>query len=257
MLCRSPAALGSLAMLAVLAGCVGPKPAPYNPFKVPREQFFGTLKVVAVAPIRAPTDLENPDPVKARFAATVEQLLRDAGLKVIPGAEVGPVLDAVLAERGGIFDPVTGRADPVKAKAVRDENMRRLKERFGADALLRADIRVVNARLDHDVAYWDGVTEQAGTGFWKQFLTGSHSGRVPALSFVVVLVGADGTELYAKAGGLRVLARIGIGGKSETIPHADLFADEARNGEAVQIALGPLLGLEPTAANDRPSGQQP
>jgi hypothetical protein len=250
------AQLACLALLALLAGCAGTKAVPYDPFKVRRDLFFDSLKVVAMAPIRVPPDLENPDPVKGRFAATVEQRLRDAGLKVIPPSEVGPVLDAVAAERGGIYDPVTGKSDPAKTKAVGDEILRRLKERFGVDALLRTDIRVVHARLDHDVARWDGATEKAGTGFWKQVLTGTHSGRIPALSLVVVLVRADGTELYVMAGGLRVLSHIGIGGAHEVIPHAELFADEARNAEAVAIALDPLLGSSPRATSEPAAGKE-
>ena len=237
-----------LAALVTLVACAGAPVVPYDPFKVPRDQFRDSLKVVALAPIRAPSDMENPEPIKARFAATVEARLRDAGLRVIPGVEVGPVLDAVDAELGGVFDPVTGKANEAKVKAVREEGARRLKDRLGADAVLRADIRVVMARLDHDVARWDGVTDQAGAGFWKQFLSGTHSGRIPALSFVVRLVRADGTELYANAGGLRVIQRIGMGGKIEPVPQAEFFAEEGRNAEAIRIALEPLLGPPVPAA---------
>jgi hypothetical protein len=48
--------------------------------------------------------------------------------------------------------------------------------------------------------------------------------------------------LLAKAGGLRILGRLNARGKAETIPQAELLADEKRNAQALSIALDPLLG---------------
>lgn len=241
---RSAALLAGLAL--ALGACASQKvQAPYDPFKVPRERFYGSLRTVALAPMRTPTDLEDADAVRAKLLGLVEARLRAAGLKVIPPAEVGPVLDEATAKGGGIYDPVTGKLDEAKAKAAKQVALAELREHHGADALLRVDLRVVSARLERDVATWDGATEQAGTGFWKAFLVGSHSGRVPALSLLAWLTAADGTELYAKAGGLRVLGRVNAKGQQERIPHAELFADEARNASAVALALDPLLGTAP------------
>lgn len=237
------------ALLAVGATACSPTAAKrYDPFRVPRERFYGSLKVVALAPVRAPSDLENADEVKARFTATIEARLREAGLRVIPPSEVGPMLEAATAAQGGLFDPVTGKMDEAKAKAAKATALSQLREKLGADALLRTDLRVVSAPLDHDVARWDGVTDQASTGFWKTFLAGSHSGRIPALSFVAWLSGVDGSDLYANAGGLRVLVKVNARGEQVRIPHAELFADEIRNANAVAIALGPLLGIAPATS---------
>jgi hypothetical protein len=242
----------ALLVAALAAGACAPKLVPHDPFKVPRERFYGSLKAVALAPMRAPSDLEDAETVKARFTATVEARLRGAGLKIVPPAEVGPVLDAAVAAQGGIYDPFTGKLDQVKASAAKRTAVAQLRERYGADALLRVDLRVVSARLDHDVASWDGVTESAGIGFWKA------SGRLPALSIVAWLTGADGTDLYSNAGGLRIIQRLDAHRQMVKVPQAELFADEARNARAVSLALDPLLGTPaqpPTpSAEAKPGG---
>jgi hypothetical protein len=192
-----------------------------------------------------PPDLQDPEPVRAKFIGLIEEQLKGVGLRVIPPATTGPVVEGIVAEKGGVFDPVTGKVDEAKAKAVVEEAVRRVRTQLGADALLRPYLRVVSARLDHDAARWDGATEYAGTGFWKRMLVGTHSGRVAALSVVVRLEGGDGRLLYANAGGLRVISRVDAGGKFEPIPRAELFGDEERNVGAVHLALDPLLTGNP------------
>lgn len=228
-----------LALLS-LAACVPPA-AKYDPFRVPRESFYGSLKVVALAPLKVPKDLEGAEDVKARFTSTLEARLAEAGLRVVPAEEVGPVIDAAESAQGGVFDPRTGEFDKAKAAEARKDALAQLRTKHGADVLLEAGIRVVRARLDHDVARWDGVTDSAGTGFWKAFFVGSHSGHIPALSFVVWLHGADGQLLYANGGGLRVLVKVNARGEQVRLEHDELFADEARNTNAVRLALDPLL----------------
>jgi hypothetical protein len=230
------------ALSIVVAGCAGGRTAQHNPFKVPRESFYGSLRVVALAPLRVPSDLENPEQVRRKFEVMVAQELRSSGLEVVPPAQVGPLLDAARAAAGPLFDPNTGKPVEAKVKALNEDMLRRVKTSFGADALLWQDLRVVMARLNHDTAAWDGVFEPAGTGFWKRVVSGTHSGSIPALSLVVHLVRVDGTDLYANSGGLRVISRVGMGGQIERIPQVELFADEARNTTAVHLAVDPLLG---------------
>jgi hypothetical protein len=232
----------AVATSVALAGCAGARPAPFEPFKVARDAFYPSLKVIALAPLRVPSDLENPDPVRRKFAEMIEHELRSSGLQVVVPAEVGPVLDAARADAGPLFDPATGKPIEAKVKALNEDVLQRVKARFGADAVLWVDLRVVMARLDHDTAAWDGVFESAGTGTMKRLVSGTHSGRVPALSLVAHLVRVDGTELYANTGGLRVISRVGMGGAVERVPRDELFADETRNATAVHLVVDPLLG---------------
>jgi len=245
--------LRAATMLALaLPACVPPA-AKYDPFRVPRETFRDSLKVVALAPLRTPDDLEDAENVKARFAASLEARLAAAGLRVAPPSVVGPVLEAAKSAKGGFFDPKTGKFDEAKAAEARKEALAQLRASHGADALLQAGLGVVRAPLSQDVARWDGVTESVG-GFWKSFFVGTHSGYVPALSLIVWLHGADGQILYANGGGLRVLVKVSARGEQTKIPHAELLADEARNANAVHLAIDPLL--EPPAQPPAPASSE-
>jgi hypothetical protein len=62
---------------------------------------------------------------------------------------------------------------------------RELKGKFNIDALLFSDLGIVGAKLDHDQAKWDGVSQGAGKKTFLKALIGvSHDGAVPALSDV-------------------------------------------------------------------------
>src|SRR3954465_15587363 len=225
------------AAIAIAACACGSTQKPYNPFKVPRQSFYPALKTVAVAPVRLPSDLEDPEPVRALFASTIAARLKNAGIAVVPATVAGPIIEEKMKGAGAIFDPTTGQPDEAKVKALNAAIGRELKERFNADALLTPTIRVVNAALAHDQAHWDGAKEGAGS-FWKA-LMGTHSGSIRALSLVIVLADPEGRLLYANGGGIQVLGHLTMGGAVERRPRSELFADGDRNENAVHIALDP------------------
>src|SRR5438552_8666108 len=99
----------ALQVSAIVACACGSTQKPYNPFKVPRESFYPALKTVALVPVRLPSDLEDPEPVRALFAGSIEAKLKKAGNSVAPGSDVGPIIEAKLKESGGMFDPTTGK----------------------------------------------------------------------------------------------------------------------------------------------------
>jgi hypothetical protein len=231
----------ALQVIAIVGCACGSTQKPYNPYIVPRESFYPALKTVAVAPVRLPSDLEDPEPVRALFASAIAAKLKNAGFAVVPPTDAGPIIEEKTKEAGGIFDPTTGKPDEAKVKALNAAIGRELKARFNADALLTPSIRVVNAALSHDQAHWDGATEGAGKGgFWKA-LVRTHSGSIRALSLVVVLADPEGQLLYAKGGGIQVLGNVTMGGEFERRPRSELFGDSDRNENAVHIALDPLV----------------
>jgi hypothetical protein len=193
----------ALQVIAIVACACGSTQKPYNPFKVPRESFYPALKTVAVAPVRLPSDLEDPEPVRALFASAITAKLKNAGIAVVPATDAGPIIEEKMKEAGGIFDPTTGKPDEAKVKALNAAIGRELKARFNTDALLTPSIRVVNAVLSHDQAHWDGATEGAGKGgFWKA-LVRTHSGSIRALSLVVVLADPEGHSCTRRAAASR------------------------------------------------------
>src|SRR4051812_43118273 len=106
-----------LGAIAIAACACGSTQKPYNPFKVPRESFYPALKTIAVAPVRLPSDLEDPEPVRALFTSAIVARLKNAGITVVPGADAGPIIEGKAKEAGGIFDPTTGKMDEAKVKA--------------------------------------------------------------------------------------------------------------------------------------------
>jgi len=230
----------SLGVGLLLAGCAAK--VPYDPFRVSREQFYPKLKVVAMAPMSAPRDLEDPDPATKKLVTLIESQLRAAGLVVIGPDETEVVWDSISSQMGGFFNPMTGEPDEVKAKTLRTQVYRELRAERSIDAMLFPAIVVVSAKLQSDHASWDGTSQGAGKGkFWKALLGVSHSGTIPALSLLVILSDTADTDLYVNAGGIELLAKVSANG-IVPVPREELFLDEERLDKAVRLALDPLLG---------------
>ena len=237
---RRSIGLVTLGAALVLGGCAAK--VPYNPFKVDRAEFYPRLMVVALAPMGAPRDFEDPTSATDRFMRLMEVQLRDAGLTLIPADTSRALWDSLTAEVGGYFDPATGEVDEPKLRMLRGRLYRALRARHDVDAMLFSSLVVVGAELKSDRASWDGTSQGAGKGkFWKALLGVSHSGTIPALSLRVVLSDTADTDLYVNAGGIELLAKVSTSGFVD-VPRHELFLNDERNVKAVTLALGPLLG---------------
>jgi hypothetical protein len=233
-----------LGLVTVLAGCSAAK-VPYNPYQVPREQFYGRLKTVALSPLTMPTEIQNPDPARDKFLRLIDAQLREAGFTVVGSERAKVIWDSMATQMNGFYDPVTGQRDEGKIKALRIHLYNELKAQYNIDAMLFSWIAVVPAKLESDQARWDGASQGAGRHkFWKAVAGVSHSGTVPALSLYVVLADTEDTGLYQNVGGIQVLAKADVGGLTD-VPRSELFVDEARNLKAVHLALDPLLHPAP------------
>ena len=230
-----------IAVLPLLVAACASGPPPYDPFRVPRESFYGDLKIVALAPVDVPGVVDNAEELRTRFARLIQERLEGAGLKVVGPSQVGPVMLAEGAKVGGLYDPVTGQVDESKRKAFVQACGAELYAKYGVDALLRADLRVVKAPVATDKAHWDGMTENSTIGsFWNLFV--SHSGTLPALSLAVRLSRPTGDLLYAKGGGIQLLSHVGPNGGFVDVPRSEILTDPDRIRGSVDRALDPLLG---------------
>ena len=240
--------LVACALPLLVAACAS-APPPYDPFRVPRDAFYGSLKTVALAPVDVPGVGNETEAVQSRYARLIQERLEGAGLKVVGPDRVGPIMIAEAAKFGGLYDPVTGRIDDSKRKAFVQACGAELFAQYGVDALLRADVRVVKAQVNSDKAHWDGMTESSTiSSFWNVFVT--HSGTLPALSLVVRLSRPSGELLYAQAAGIQLLSHIGgqFSGGFVDVPDSEILTDLERIKGSVDRALDPLLG--PTAKQD-------
>jgi hypothetical protein len=228
-------------LLPLLAAACASAPPPYNPFRVPREKFYGSLQTVALAPVDVPEVVDNAAELRTRFAQHIQERLEGAGFKVVGPAQVGPIMLAQAAKMGGLYDPATGRMDDSKRKAFVEACGAELQAQYAVSALLRADVRVVKASVNADKAQWDGLTESSTIGsFLNLFVT--HSGTLPALSLLVRLSRPDGDLLYAQAGGIQLLSHIGGSGGFVDVPQSEILKDPERIRGSVDRALDPLLG---------------
>jgi len=222
-------------------GCAGH--APYNPFIVPQERIYGSVKTIAIAPVIAPSDLGSVDPSRGKFDSLIAGQLRSAGFAVVPPEESEAIWKRATDSLGGLFNAATGERDTVKLNTARAVAMRELQTRFQADAWLHPHIVFASAKFDQGNAAWDGA-RQSYQSFGKKFLTalfgGGTYGKTAALSLWVDLEDMHGKDLYTNQGGLQ-LYMVPSGHDWVKIPPGELYADSARNANAVRLALAPLV----------------
>ena len=232
--------------LLALGGCATTQP-PHNPFKIPEAEFHGKIRTIALAPVQLPDGLEQPDPVKAKFETLVDAKLRAQGFAVVPSSEYTAVWKRMIEQLGGYFDPLTGKKDETKFKAVRTHSLRELNARFKADAVLHPAVRVVPARFSNNTASWDGVTDTvlAGGGGWQAIFAGPRQGTISALTFMVFIEDPNEVLMYSNGGGLQVANKLS-GSTFILVPQNELFVDPERNQTAVNLALD-ALATAPTA----------
>ena len=90
---------------------------------------------------------KDTEAVRSRYARLIQERLEGARLKVIGPELVGPIMSTEAAKVGGLYDPVTGKIDDSQRKAFVQACGVELFARYGVDALLRADVRVVKASV--------------------------------------------------------------------------------------------------------------
>ena len=237
---RATCVLGPI-VAGVVAGCAGH--AKYDPFLVPQERIYGTVRTIALTPVLAPSELGSVDPRRGRFAALITAQLTAAGFTVVPPEVSDSIWTRLSDSLGGIYNAGTGERDTIKLNTARALAMSELQARFHADAWLHAYIVFSDAKFDEGDAQWDGA-KQSYQSFGKKFLTslfgGGTYGKTAALSLWVGVEDMHGKELYENEGGLQ-LYMIPHGKDWVKIQPAELYADSTRNSTAVRLALEPLV----------------
>lgn len=232
-----------------LQGCSQVAP-PYDPFKIPKSEFFAKTKVVALAPLALAVSPDNPDATREHFESLLDQKLRAIGFTVIPSREYRATWERLSKQIGGIFDPITGKRDEQKIKAVRGYLLEELRTKHQADALLHPIVQVVEAKFQAGHARWHGATEPViPEGFWNAFLMGDSQGTTSALSLYVTIEDTNGTDIFIQAGGIQLLAKVTSVRRFTPIPQSQLLANADRNKAAVELALSALSPAEPSQAS--------
>jgi hypothetical protein len=228
-----------IATLGVLvaSGAWAAKKPEYDPFRIPREEFRSSIKIVALRSPTLPDGLSRPGEIGASFESLITAGLTSAGIGVVPAKEFDQLWKQGAESAGGLFDATTGKLDPAKLKDLRASVGRALKERFNADAVLFPQFRTVKASFNSGRATWDGVKQSMTKGFWGAMAGGNTYGTIPAVSLIVFIDNDEGKDLFVNSGGLQVAVKLGGGGKFEDLPVDSLFTDPERNAMAVSEAL--------------------
>lgn len=223
------------------SGCT-PTIATQDPLRIPREELYSKIKTVAIDFGAAPSPVSLAD--LGKFEAIIEGRLREAGFAVVPSREAQGIGNRFVKQMGGLFDPKTGQRDEAKRKIVREHLFRELKLKFKADAVMTVNILPVSAEFTALGANWHGTSESilpADAGFAGLFFgPGVVSGTIQALSLLIVIEDTNEVPIYKNLGGIQLLEKFS-GGKRLPVPREQVFSDEGRNREAVNIALRPLI----------------
>jgi len=237
---RTTCILGAI-LAGLGTGCAGH--AEYDPFLVPEDRIYGTVKTIALYAVLAPSELGSVDPQRGKFAALIAAQLEAAGFTVVPPEVSDSIWTRLTDSLGGLHDSHTGERDTVKLNTARTLAMSELQARFHADAWLHPYIVFSDAKYEEGDAQWDGA-KQSYQSLGKKLLTAllgeGTSGKTKALSLWVVMEDMDGEELYENQGGLQ-LYMIPQGQDVVKIDPAELYADSKRNSTAVRLALEPLV----------------
>ena len=241
------------AVLCLLASTgVVPAHAGQKAFDVSENDFFTKVHRVILAPCKFPSYFNTSDTlmgladsVKWRVDSLTAQTLARYGFEVISARESKRVYDAVVDSLGGLYDPVSGQSDTAKFALAEEQTRARLRDLHHPDAWAFPVVFPVNARFDHAVANWHGVTEKIsqqsfGRGLFKALTLRSADtefmGTVGALSLGLSMENDDGKPLYSWAGGIHTTVRFNEG-EFTPLPQKDYFADGTRVDNSVAIAL--------------------
>ena len=239
--------LAAVAVAGLGVGCAGH--TSYNPFIVPQDRIYASVKRIAITPVLAPPELAEVDPNRGKFDSLITAELQAAGFGVVPLEESEAIWKRVTDSLGGMFSAATGRRDTIKLSTARAVTMEELHTRFQVDAWLHPLIVFASAKFDRGNAAWDGA-KQTYQSFGKKLLTAMFGhetyGKTPALSLRVDVEDMHGKDLYINKGGLQ-LYMVPSGGDWVKIPRREFYADPARNANAVRLALVPLVTRTATA----------
>ncbi len=114
-------------------GCVTVEP--YNPYRVPREEFTRIVRTIGILPPGVALPGEQRKLVAAELERALTEGFQQRGYRVIGSDVVGPVWRRYASEIGGLFNPLTGEPIDEKVELVRKYVARELARSHNVDAL--------------------------------------------------------------------------------------------------------------------------
>ena len=219
---------------------------PQSPLHVSREQILGSVHRVAITALDT-ADFSPPEEVRKQYLDLVRTELAPLGWEVVAAPTAHDQLLAELQRIGGLFDPLTGKFNDVRASEMRKSVFAGLGMTPPPDAILWLGLKQVIAQHSWGDVEWDGVSQSAITlgPVKKKFFGGtgvpqSGEGSVKAVSLTAQMRDANDQLLYESGGGIQLLEQL-RGENLAALAPAELFIDATREQPAVHAALRDLV----------------
>ena len=215
---------------------------PASALRVPRQELLGRYRTLAIGPL-AIHDAPRSDEIQQRYHELLAAKLRQLGFAVAGDNEYADLWTAEAAAAKGYYDPFTGNLDRAKLQASRQRVFALLHDKYPIDAVILPSVAGREAPFSSGKAHWDGVSEPVTT---KKHGLGAlldrdsdYLGYIDAISLELRIADGDDTTLFEDSGGIQVIEQV-AGGRQIAVPQAELFADAAKNAQAVEAAFREL-----------------
>jgi hypothetical protein len=217
---------------------------PLENFFIPRNEFPPQLKKVIILPSSTVNDADGLFDAIANFMET------KLGVYVAPRMLAEEIRDRTLKSQSVLdtIDPSTGEVDISAYAGAQRDLIRKLASETRVDAVMQADVELVQVNFHSQVAVWDGVRQPVAgkatrtLGFIAPIL---QDGHVPVATVVLKLWDPQGKLLWNCRRGFAVLAlRTGMGGKFRDRPIPEALEDTASIQQWLEGVFASFLSLE-------------
>ena len=214
---------------------------PLESFFIPRNEFPPPLKKVIILPSSTVRDADGLLDAIANFMET------RLGYYVAPRVLAEEIRNRTLEAHSTMdaIDPATGQVDISSYTLAQRNLIQKLASETRVDAVLQADVELVQVNFKSYVATWDGVHESvAGKGIRALgvFTPGINDGHVPAATVVLRLWDPNGKLLWRYRRGFAVLARMsGVGHKFRGRPISEALENTAGVQEWLEALFAAFL----------------
>jgi len=229
-------------LLMTLLACANTPP---NPYRVEQSQVQDRIKTIGLMPAYLQLDTGRDERITRMLEQQVTVNLEQAGYKVIPSSNFTTIYDRLKPAAGPLFDATTGEPLQEKVAALREQTRKFYQTQNNVDASVTIGIYIVQASWTYHLAEWDGVKEPitGKDGFMGFLITPHDTGSVNALSFGLSLHALDDTLMYERFGGVQLMSHV-KGKDFLSVPMNRLLVDQAKITNAIDYAMGPLIGSD-------------
>lgn len=194
---------------------------------VPPAQIRGQVKKAVILPSSGVPDAEG------LFDAMASFLESQLGWYVAPRMLAEEIRDRALKSHAALeaIDPASGEVDLARYVQAQRELIRKLASETRVDAVLEANVELVQVDFRSHVAAWDGAQQPVASKTSRTLAMVASlpgDGHVPAATVVVKLWDPQGKLLWSHRRGFAVLAlQVGLGNKFRDRPIPEVLGDTA------------------------------